>query len=97
MKSTYRLECVRQLPPPIPAFGCSHLIPFPSDSPFLLFFWGQLEGKKDQQSVTASAMSSIHLPQWNWLLPLPSFLTPLSAKPSLSNLRLQAGCDLHFK
>lgn len=46
MKSTYRLQRVSQLPPPIPAFGCSHLIPFPSDSPFLFFFWGQLGGKK---------------------------------------------------
>lgn len=46
MQSTHRLECVRQLSPPIAAFGCSHLIPFPSDAPFLFFFWGQLEGRK---------------------------------------------------
>lgn len=46
MNSTYRLECVSQLPPPVPAFGCSHLIPFSTDSPFLFLLWGQLEEKK---------------------------------------------------
>lgn len=96
MQSTYRLECVSQLPPPIPAFGCSHLIPFPSDSPFLFFFWGQLGGKKDQQSITVC--HELHSPAPVELAPAtPQLPDPLSAKPCLSNLRLQAGCDLLFK
>lgn len=94
MGSTYRLEGVSQLSSGS-AFGCSHLIPFPSDSPFLFFFLGTTGREKRQHSVTVSAISFIHPTLGNQLLQLPSSWHLFCE--AISNLQLQTGCDLHLK
>lgn len=70
MGSTYRFEGVSSL------LRSSHLaaaILFLSSDSFSLLLLGTTgEGKKEQHSVTVSAISFIHPPQGNQLLQLPS-------------------------